>query len=89
MADILTKTFNFGGADRYVLAPDAANVIEDAEHRFVTDAEKAEWNAKSNFSGNYNDLTNKPTIPAAPDLTQYYTKVEVDALFKLDSTTLI
>lgn len=21
------------------------------------------WNAKSNFSGNYNDLTNKPTIP--------------------------
>ena len=29
----------------------------------VTEAEKNTWNAKSNFSGNYNDLTNKPTIP--------------------------
>ena len=26
----------------------------------VTDAEKAAWNAKSNFSGSYNDLTDKP-----------------------------
>lgn len=29
----------------------------------VTSAEKNSWNAKSNFSGDYNDLTNKPTIP--------------------------
>ena len=29
----------------------------------VTSAEKNAWNAKSNFSGDYNDLTNKPTIP--------------------------
>ena len=29
----------------------------------VTSAEKNIWNAKSNFSGDYNDLTNKPTIP--------------------------
>ena len=29
----------------------------------VTSAEKNAWNAKSDFSGNYNDLTNKPTIP--------------------------
>ena len=29
----------------------------------VTAAEKNTWNAKSDFSGNYNDLTNKPTIP--------------------------
>lgn len=29
----------------------------------VTSAEKNTWNAKSDFSGNYNDLTNKPTIP--------------------------
>lgn len=50
MADILTKTFNFGGADRYVLAPDAANVIEDAEHRFVTDTEKTNWDGKAEKS---------------------------------------
>lgn len=29
----------------------------------VTSAEKNTWNAKSDFSGDYNDLTNKPTIP--------------------------
>ena len=29
----------------------------------VTEAEKNTWNAKSDFSGDYNDLTNKPTIP--------------------------
>ena len=35
----------------------------DATHRVVTDTEKSTWNGKSNFSGSYNDLTNKPTIP--------------------------
>ena len=30
----------------------------------VTAAEKSTWNNKSDFSGNYNDLTNKPTIPS-------------------------
>ena len=31
----------------------------------ITAAERTTWNAKSDFSGNYNDLTNKPTIPSA------------------------
>lgn len=30
----------------------------------ITDTDINNWNNKSNFSGNYNDLTNKPTIPA-------------------------
>lgn len=38
----------------------------DSLHRTVTDEEKAAWNAKSNFSGSYNDLTEKPTIPTVP-----------------------
>ncbi len=41
----------------------ATTITEDTTHRFVTDTEKATWSAKSNFSGNYNDLTNRPTIP--------------------------
>ena len=36
----------------------------DATHRTVTDAEKETWNAKSNFDGNYNNLSNKPSIPS-------------------------
>ena len=35
----------------------------DTTHRVVTDTEKATWNAKSNFDGDYNSLTNPPTIP--------------------------
>lgn len=31
----------------------------------ITAAKVSAWDAKSDFSGNYNDLTNKPTIPAA------------------------
>ena len=31
----------------------------------VTSTEKATWNAKSDFSGSYNDLTDKPTIPTS------------------------
>lgn len=34
----------------------------------VTAEKKAEWDAKSNFSGNYNDLTNKPVIPEGSNL---------------------
>lgn len=31
----------------------------------ITSTDISNWNNKSDFSGNYNDLTNKPTIPAA------------------------
>lgn len=34
----------------------------------ITNAERNSWNAKSNFSGNYNDLTNKPNIPSISGL---------------------
>lgn len=40
-----------------------SELTQDATHRLVTDTEKSTWNAKSDFSGSYNDLTNKPTIP--------------------------
>ena len=32
----------------------------------VTAAERTAWNNKSDFSGSYNDLTDKPTIPTVP-----------------------
>ncbi|MCK9470301.1 MAG: hypothetical protein M0Q88_00920 [Bacilli bacterium] len=40
----------------------ANKIIENPTHRFVTDAEKSFWTSKSDFSGNYNDLENKPLI---------------------------
>lgn len=45
-------------ADTTVLA----DLTDDATHRTVTDAEKANWNTKSDFSGDYNDLENAPNI---------------------------
>lgn len=44
-----------------------ADLTDDATHRTVTDTEKATWNSKSTFSGSYNDLTDKPTIPSTSD----------------------
>lgn len=55
------------------------DLTADANHRVVTDAEKAVWNAKSDFSGSYHDLADKPElnfIPAAKEST-FATKVDV------------
>lgn len=55
-----------------------SGLTDDATHRLVTDTEKATWNAKSDFSGSYNDLTNKPTIPTIEELTN----AEIDTIFE-------
>lgn len=58
-----------------------SDLIDDSDHRTVTDTEKAAWNAKSNFSGNYNDLTNKPTIPSTDGLaTESYVDSAIAAI---------
>ena len=52
--------------DALTIPTKLSDLTEDTTHRVVTDAEKAVWNAKSNFTGSYNDLTDKPTIPDVP-----------------------
>lgn len=42
---------------------DLADLADDSTHRLVTDTEKQTWNNKSDFSGFYDDLFNKPNIP--------------------------
>jgi hypothetical protein len=66
-----------------------AGLTEDATHRVVTDAEKAAWDAKSNFSGSYNDLTNKPTIPSIAGLAteEYVNNAVANKEFILNSST--
>lgn len=43
----------------------ASDLVDDTNsgNKFVTTSEKQTWNNKSDFSGSYNDLTDKPTIP--------------------------
>lgn len=50
-----------------------SDLQDDATHRTVTDAEKQTWSGKSDFSGLYNDLTDKPmTLPNPQALTITY-----------------
>ena len=42
----------------------------------ITEAKIKAWDAKSDFSGSYNDLTNKPMIPTV-DVTKAYVDSEV------------
>ena len=63
-------------------------IFTDDQH--VSSSEKANWNAKSDFSGNYNDLTNKPELfsgsyndlsdkPVIPDVSNLETKSDASA----------
>lgn len=47
---------------------DLADLQDDSTHRLVTDTEKTTWNGKSDFSGSYTDLTDKPTLGTASAL---------------------
>lgn len=42
-------------------------MTDDQNHRTVSDTEKETWNAKSDFSGSYNDLTDVPEIKQLTD----------------------
>ena len=67
-ADITDLSTN--KADRTEIPTTLAELTDDSTHRTVTDVEKTNWSNKSDFSGNYNDLTNKPSIPTkTSDLT--------------------
>ena len=48
---------------RSLIPTDLSELNQDSSHRLVTDSEKQTWNNKSDFNGNYNNLTNKPSIP--------------------------
>lgn len=50
---------------------DTVNDHKDNTNIHVTAEEKQAWNNKSNFSGSYKDLTDKPQIPEGADLTGY------------------
>ena len=54
----------------------SSDLVDDTDHTnlFVTASEKSTWNGKSNFSGSYDDLSNKP------NLSVYATTQYVDGL---------
>lgn len=65
---LATETYVDAQIDAIDIPSALSDLTTDSTHRVVTDAEKTAWNAKSNFSGSYNDLTDKPTIPSISGL---------------------
>ena len=65
---LATETYVNTQIDAIDIPNALSDLTADSTHRLVTDAEKAAWNAKSNFSGSYNDLTDKPSIPSISGL---------------------
>ena len=48
--------------DEITVPTKLSDLTGDSTHRLVTDSEKEAWNRKSNFSGYYEDLLNKPFV---------------------------
>ena len=57
-----------GKADIDDIPTELSDLTDDENHRLVTDTEKNTWDNKSDFSGSYNDLTDKPTLGTASAL---------------------
>ena len=83
---VVLSAIDVGALPNTTKIPNAlADLTDDTTHRTVTDTDKANWNAKSNFSGNYNDLTNKPTIPSISGLAL---KTDLDNYVKKSGDTM-
>ena len=83
--------FNSKVASGEISSNDVATQLFDLSDDLpVSQTEKNTWNAKSNFSGSYNDLTNKPTLfsgsyndltnkPSIPDVSGFETKADASS----------
>ena len=61
--DIVLNASDVGALPSSTVVPTAlSQLTDDSTHRLVTDTDKSKWNSKSEFSGSYDDLTNKPSI---------------------------
>ena len=87
------------GADQVYIGPEPPT---DPQVKLWVDTEAqsggtVDWNDvgnKPNFatvatSGSYNDLTDKPTIPEAPDLTEYAKKTDIPSLTDYSTTAQV
>ena len=65
IASIRNSIAGFASEDS--IPTELSDLSDDEMHRVVSDAQIADWNSKTNFSGDYNDLSNKPVIPTIPE----------------------
>ncbi|MBQ6628522.1 MAG: tail fiber protein [Methanosphaera sp.] len=69
-SDIPTKVSDLQNDSGYISSYTETDPTVPSYVKSITQANITSWNNKSDFSGSYNDLTNKPTIPdSTSDLT--------------------
>lgn len=60
-----TKTSELNNDSGFITGYTETDPTVPSHVKSITQANITNWNNKSDFSGNYNDLSNKPTIPSA------------------------
>lgn len=63
-SEIPTKTSDLTNDSGFITSYTETDPTVPSYVKNITQANITSWNNKSDFSGNYNDLTNKPTIPS-------------------------
>ena len=63
-SEIPTKTSDLTNDSGFITGYTETDPTVPSHVKNITQANITSWNNKSDFSGNYNDLTNKPTIPS-------------------------
>lgn len=69
----VTQTINEKSVDLDVPTNSEFNTHINNSNIHITSEERIKWNNKSDFSGSYNDLSNKPTIPTVPTKVSAFT----------------
>lgn len=72
-SDIPTKTSDLTNDSGFITGYTETDPTVPSHVKNITQANITSWNNKSEFSGNYNDLTNKPTIPTVPTNVSAFT----------------
>lgn len=72
-SEIPTKTSDLTNDSGFITGYIETDPTVPSHVKNITQANITSWNNKSDFSGNYNDLSNKPTIPIVPSNVSSFT----------------
>lgn len=70
-SDLSNKPDLSGYAEKSEIPTALSELSDDSTHRVVTDTQISTWNGKSDFSGSYTDLTDKPSLATVATTGDY------------------
>lgn len=72
-SEVPTKTSDLTNDSGFIAGYTETDPTVPSHVKNITQANITSWNNKSDFSGDYNDLSNKPTIPTVPTKVSAFT----------------